>query len=812
MTRKIPSHLLAVLMLGAVSQVGQVLLLRELLMVFHGNELSIGLILAAWLAWVGAGSRLGAVLVDRVNRPLFLLALSASGVLLTLPATILLIRGLRRFFDVLPGAYLSLPDMIISCFLLMALACLLIGAQFVLLSRIWREIDHKKDTSSAGKTYAGEAVGNMIGGILFTFLMVHYLNSVQSAILAGIFMLAAILLITQKLETGARQLPVRFRLSLLGLLAIAILIFPFLGYVDDWAYRLQWQYFMPQHQLVEMHQSKHGTISVVQHEDQYSFFQSGHLIFSTAGPETVTPRLEEQEAATFAHFSMVQHEKPERILLIGGGLRGTLSEIAKHPVGRIDYIELDGVLTKAARPYVSQATLEALSDHRVRLIHTDGRLFVKAADEKYDMIVVDAPDPATAVLNRYYTQEFFREAETLLNPDGVFVIGATSTPDLRGTAIANRNATIYHTLDSVFSRVLPAGERFMFYFATNESGQVSVDVPTLQERYCERDIETDGFSHHHYHTLLPESQLQWVNWIVRNHGRSSDAHLEGPGPMPLFPGTVAEQERAEKQLPPVERRYFINSDFKPIGYYYTLMFWDELARTGHRETFKWLLHVESWWILSLVCIPLLSVLGLRMAARRIGKRPDTLFAVLFTVFTTGLSTMALQIALLFSFQSIYGFVYEMVGLIVAMFMGGLALGTLFTHRYVADKANLNTLAGVQLLIALVASLIAVVLPGAAAVQSSAIVFLLFSTLTFVAGVINGVDFPLAAACCMALSRRAEKSAGTVYGVELFGACVGAALASAVVAPMLGIIACCLLAGIANGTAFAVLLICRRSYA
>ena len=69
MTRKIPSHLLAVLMLGAVCQVGQVLLLRELLIVFHGNELSIGLILAAWLAWVGVGSRMGAVLVDRVNHP-----------------------------------------------------------------------------------------------------------------------------------------------------------------------------------------------------------------------------------------------------------------------------------------------------------------------------------------------------------------------------------------------------------------------------------------------------------------------------------------------------------------------------------------------------------------------------------------------------------------------------------------------------------------------------------------------------------------------------------------------------------------------
>ncbi|MFC1982468.1 spermidine synthase, partial [Chloroflexota bacterium] len=702
MTQRIPSHLLAVLTLGVVSQVGQVLLLRELLMVFHGTELSIGLILAAWLAWVGAGSRLGAVLVDHVNHPRFLLMLSTAGVLLTLPTTILLIRGLRGFFDVLPGAYLSLLDMTISCFLLMAPACLLLGAQFVLLSRIWREGDRAEDTSGAAKTYVGEAAGSLIGGILFTFLMVRYLNSVQSAVLASMLMLIAVLLTTRKLEISSKHLSVRLRLGLLGLLAFAVITFPFLEYIDGWAYQLQWRYLTPQYQLVETQQSKYGAISVVRREDQYSFFQSGHMIFTTAGSEAVTPGLEEQQAATSVHFSMVQHNKPKRILLIGGGLRGTLSEIAKHPVERIDYIELDEVLTKLARPYVSPETLEALTDSRVRLIHTDGRLFVKMSEEKYDMIIVDVPDPATAVLNRYYTQEFFHETETLLNPDGVFVIGTISTPDLRGIAIANRNATIYHTLRSVFSRVLPAGERFMFYFATNASWQVSVDVPTLQERYRERNIETEGFSYQHYHALLPQSQLERVNWIVRNNGRSPDAYLEGPGLVPLFPGTVAEQVRTEEQLPPLERNYFINSDLKPIGYYYTVMFWDDLARTEHRETFKWLLQVKPWWILPLVFFPLLVVLGLRTAASRIRKRPDTHFAVLFTVFTTGLSTMALQIALLFSFQSIYGFVYEMVGLIVAIFMGGLALGTLFTHRYVANKANLHTLANVQLLVALVA--------------------------------------------------------------------------------------------------------------
>ncbi len=812
MIRKIPPHLPAVLMLGVVAQIGQVLLLRELLMVFHGNEFSIGLIFAAWLIWVGVGSRLGAALADRTHRPLFLLSLNAAAVLLVLPATILLTRALRGFFRVLPGAYLSVPDMAISCFLLMAPICLLLGAQFVLLAKVWRESDGAEDTSGAGKTYVGEALGNMLGGVLFTLFMVRALNAFQSAILAGMLMLTANLLVPISREQGARRWSARYRPALLGLVAVAALTLLFSGRLDRWAYRVQWRLLTPQHELVEVHQSKHGTISVLQRGDQYSFFQSGHLMFTTAGPQAQSPGLEEQEAATFAHFAMVQHENPEQVLLIGGGLRGTLSEAIKHPVSRIDYVELDEVLAKAARPYVSRTTREALADPRVRLIHADGRLFMKAAAERYDLIIVDLPDPSTAVLNRYYTLEFFQEARALLKPDGVFVIGATSTPDLRSLSVANRNTMIYHTLSRVFSHVLVAGERYLLYVASDAPGQISVDVATLQQRYRERDVESEGFSYHHYQILLYEAQLRRVNWIVRAHGRHNAAHLEGPGPLPLSLGAIAEQQHAEEQLSPVEQQYFINSDLKPIGYSYTLMFWDEQARTGPGDNFRWLLHVRSWWILPPVFILLIGIVGLRMTASHTIRNPDTHFAILLAVFTTGLSIMALQIALLFSFQTIYGFVYEMVGLIVAIFMGGLALGTILSHRYVVDKANMRTLAGVQLLIALLASAIALVLPAAAVVPSPTSVFLLFSTLTFVAGMINGVGFPLSAACYLALNRRAEKSASMVYGVELYGACLGAILASAVVVPMLGIVMCCLLAAVANATAFAVLMISRRSYA
>lgn len=805
-THRLPPHFWAVLMLGVISQIGQVLLLREFLVVFHGSELSIGLILAAWLAWVGVGSHLGFVILNRCSRPLFLLVLNSVGILVVLPGTIFVIRILRGFFDVLPGAYLSLADMAASCFLLTAPACLLLGIQFVLLARIWREKDRVRDTSGAGKTYVGEAVGNMLGGILFALLIVHYWNSFQTAVAAAVVLVAAALWAAARFKGGARLR----RWALPVLLVLLVPAFPLLEHLDERAYKMQWQHFVPEHQLIETHQSKHGTISVAEREGQYSFFQSGHLLFSTAGPEVIAPMLEEQDAVEFAHLTMVQHQEPERVLLIGGGLRGTLGEILEHPVKRVDYIELDEVLTEAARPYVSPSTMEALEDQRVNLIHADGRLFIKGTEEKYDMIIIDAPDPSTADMNRFYTQEFFSEAEELLHSDGVLALSAVSTPDLRGTAIANRNATIYHTLKDVFPSVLPAGERVMYYFASQEPQQISIDPHLLEERYLERDIEAEGFSGRHFHVILEETQLERVNWVVRNHGRTSGAHLEGPERVPITPGTIAEQEAEEKELPPVVERYFLNSDFQPIAYYYTIMTWDEHARESHRVILDWLLTVEPWWVLPVVVVPLTAAVGLRMVSSGSTKRRrlGTAFGVLFAVFATGVATMALQIALIFSFQSIYGFVYELVGVIIALFMCGLALGAFVTHYGAANKANLTALTGVQGMIALLACLVAFLLPASAAVQSPAAVFALFSLLTLAAGAVNGVGFPLAAACFMSLSRHAEKSTGMVYGIELFGACAGAAAASAVIAPVLGITACCFFAGIAGGTSFVVLLITR----
>ncbi|MGA2904373.1 MAG: hypothetical protein ABSD98_11115, partial [Candidatus Korobacteraceae bacterium] len=46
----------AVALIGFSAVIGQIVLMRELIVVFSGNEMSLGIMLATWLLWTAAGS------------------------------------------------------------------------------------------------------------------------------------------------------------------------------------------------------------------------------------------------------------------------------------------------------------------------------------------------------------------------------------------------------------------------------------------------------------------------------------------------------------------------------------------------------------------------------------------------------------------------------------------------------------------------------------------------------------------------------------------------------------------------------------
>lgn len=249
----------------------------------------------------------------------------------------------------------------------------------------------------------------------------------------------------------------------------------------------------------------------------------------------------------------------------------------------------------------------------------------------------------------------------------------------------------------------------------------------------------------------------------------------------------------------MNERFFINSDFRPIGYFHTLVLWDAMTRPTEQSVLPLLIRSRPWW-LALVAVGLLVWMFIGTLVARRSKGGDVYrrsfamrFAVWMTSWTTGVSTMMLQITLLFAFQSMYGFVYELVGLITSFFMFGLTMGAWLGHRHLASRANVVVLAAIQCMLALIAFVLWLALPTIASLPSPIWIFVLFSLVTMAAGFVNGVDFPVAVGCYSSVHRQPKKSAGVIYAGELFGACFSAVVAGTIVVPVFGVGAAFLLA-------------------
>ena len=194
------------------------------------------------------------------------------------------------------------------------------------------------------------------------------------------------------------------------LLLLAPLALPFGHALNQATLRWQWP------NLVYAADSRYGRVTVEALGSQRVFYTDGLLAFESQGTTS----------EEVAHFPLLAHPDPRRVLLIGGGVAGDLREILKHPVDAVTYVELDPLLIEAAQAYLPPADAAVLRDPRVRVVMTDGRRYVKTTDERFDVVILDLPEPITGALNRFYTTEFFGEVRSLLRPGGILAFGLPS--------------------------------------------------------------------------------------------------------------------------------------------------------------------------------------------------------------------------------------------------------------------------------------------------------------------------------------------------------------------------------------------------
>jgi spermidine synthase len=710
--------LTALVVLGFTTILSQLIFIRELLNVFQGNELVIGLILCIWMLLTAVGSRLAQRLLRaKENMKIISYLFLVEGIL---PAVLILLLYLLETILFPPGTTKGIATAFFFCLGLLLPCCLLAGMLFTMLAATLSGITGKNYVSAA---YGWESGGSMVAGLLFSMLLVYLLKTFQ--------LLALIILINlavYKFLSPANK--PEWKTTILPGILIILSIMLFLSPADKWVKSFHFR----NQNLLYTKDTPYGNISVTQTARQLNFYENGTLIFSTEN------NILAEEAV---HFALLQHPMPVKILIVSGGITGMTKEVLKYKsVRSIDYLEINPWLVMAEKRFSG-----TIQEPGLQVISSDARKWIKKVASVYDAIIVNTPDPSSAQINRYYTQEFFREAQQALRPNGVFSISLSPTINYMSADAAAINGIIYQTLKSVFQQVeVIPGER-NYYVASDTA--LGIDIAN---RVRETGIENEYVNPYY----IEDDLLRQNNRQIMDYVSTESTSL--------------------------------NTDMAPLAYFLQIRYWLSIYKGNH-------------WIKPIIMLMLMLILIL-FVLRKIS-------AVTAGVFTSGFAGASSEFLILIVFQIIYGNVYQMLGIIVAFYMFGLTAGAVFRVQR-AEKVTVRSYIIVQILLLLLIMLIPVVTASTVTIvvipgwMIRAMLLIITAAIAFAAGLTFNKASKLE-------HQKIEKIAGSLYGVDLTGAACGSLLVSLVCFPLLGLQYTCLLIASLILLSILVMLINRKKY-
>lgn len=730
--------LIAVILTGFAAGIGQVLVLRELLILFYGNELSMGLILAAWLLWTAVGSGIGGRISHHFRAKRGSLCLGLLLLALLIPSTLLWIR-LARLVWAIPLGELAAPGLMLAVSLSASCVfCLISGFMFA-----WCWHSHVSESTAESVAlqpitiYLGEALGTAAGGIFFYFVLLPYSSNLRSACLASL-MISAIALVCMRPWRGDWKKRPVILLSVVAVSVLVAIIAIRSTRLDDMSHRWQWG-----ENLVAVRDTPYNNLALVKNTNQYSLFATGLWLFSIPDPKT---------SEFSVHLAMLQHPRPQEVLLVGGGSVELVREILKQPdLNGLDVVEPDPGIIGMLQHNLPPRITSPIRNRKVTLHHEDAVSFIKHDRQSYDVILLNLGDPMNAELNRFYTLEFFQEVSLRLSPGGVLSFAVTAS-DYLGPVQVRLLRSFYDTVRAVFPEVVIYLLDSARFFASNQSGILLTDPKALVDRIEKRDLRLQYVRDYYILDYLNPMRMNYLNTILR-------------------------------ESPPQG----LNRDFSPTCYFNNLLLWASQLHPALEQFLLGLSNVRQKWFWIGLTTCFFGYVAFSWTALSGSLAPCRI-----SVMIMGAAQLIFEVLLLLSFQIMQGFVYKQLALIVTLFMAGVALGAAI-QSFLASRisSSRHWFAAVQMAFGLYALVVLKILFVMHEFSYNVVEILpasaVFALLAVGAGVLGGLHFAFALRVVSGVDAPPAAVAGNLYALDLVGAALGSLIASIYVVPVYGVV-------------------------
>ena len=311
-----------------------------------------------------------------------------------------------------------------------------VGMEIPLVMRVLNreEADFKELVS---KVLTFDYLGALAVSLLFPLVLAPRLGMARSALLFGILN-AAVALLTARIFKDRLK---NYRgLQIRGWTVLMFLLLAF-AYANRITFRAEQSYFGDP-VVFESH-SPYQRLVVTQWKNDTRLYINGNLQFSS--------RDEARYHEALVLPAMQMAEKAENVLILGGGDGLAAREVLKYPqVKQLTLVDLDPEMTKTFRTSATLSSLNqgSLSHPKTKVINDDAAKWLEETEGRFDVIIIDLPDPSNFSLGKLYSVPMYRLVARRLAPQGKIVVQSTSpyfAPNAYWSVVATLEAAGLHT-------------------------------------------------------------------------------------------------------------------------------------------------------------------------------------------------------------------------------------------------------------------------------------------------------------------------------------------------------------------------------
>jgi len=334
-------------------------------------------------------------------------------------------------------------------------------------------------------------LGALLASIAFPLFFVPNMGLIRTSLFFGILNVVVAVILSFYLKDELKKHSVFLKVLSISSLIILLLGFVWGEKLNDMSEQLHFN-----EKILFSKTTHYQKITITRQKNELKLHLNNNLQFSSAD--------EYRYHEALVHPAFMYSAQHKDVLILGGGDGLAAREILKYnDVEHLTLVDLDPYMTQlfTKNAVLSDLNNGSLKDDRIQIENKDAFVWLNETNNKYDIVIIDFPDPTSYSLGKLYSTTFYQLLNKVIYEETVIIVQSTSP------YVAPRSyKCVQNTLTNVGYNVMPY---HVYVPSFGDWGYIMASKSTLKYRKIDLPLNLKFFDQNTFASMqyFPKDML-----------------------------------------------------------------------------------------------------------------------------------------------------------------------------------------------------------------------------------------------------------------------------------------------------------------